>query len=364
MNTQTISQEIYNQRVLRSVTLQPIRKTVPLGQIQIVNTGVVEVDGVRIPMTKKAFSQLAKILGVPIQFQGRVDKYFGEDASRSIVNKMKSALILQGMSTITMVASPVQKEIVGFLKKGSEYISNNTFFEIAEGIISDHNLSVRDFNINPDDGSVNLNCFNPDREFNVGGLKDEFFQGGISISNSIEKGLLVSPYLNRLVCTNGMIGDSFSESYKLKGLHDVRMDEFRKHLAEMEKRNYKPMSFEERVNKAIGTMASFAEIEGAANLILGHSNAKKEEIGFWVPYDQTITEYVKFGMPPIRMSDEQKKNAKTGTTVWDLVNGLTHFSTHDNAFRIAPSSRSLIQKEAGAILAGKFDMENQIVSPF
>jgi hypothetical protein len=119
------------------------------------------------------------------------------------------------MSTITLVASPTSKMITGFLKLASEYISNSSFFEVANQVIDQHSLLVRDLSINPSSGSVTINCFNPNAEFSIGGLKDEFFQGGITLSNSLQKGMITSPYLNRLVCTNGMIGDSFQENYKL-----------------------------------------------------------------------------------------------------------------------------------------------------
>lgn len=364
MKIETISQESFNSKVDLAVSLQPIRKTVALGQVKVINQETVEINGNRIRMGKKAFTHLAKILGVPIQFQGRVDKLFGEETSSGIVNKMKGALISHGMNTITVVASPRTKEIIGFLKKGDEYISNSTFFDLANDIISEHNLSVRDFSINPEDGSVSINCFNPGSEYGIPGLSDEIFNGGLSLSNSIEKGLFVSPYINRLICTNGMIGESFSETYKLKSLHDLHLEGFMSHLKELEKRNYKPMSFEERVNRATTTMASFAELEASANLILGSCSAKTSEISGWIPYDETTDRYSKFGLHPMRMSMEQKKNAKTGTSVWEIVNGLTHFATHDNVFRVSESSRRNIQKEAGSIIAGKFDMENLVVSPF
>lgn len=361
---QTISQELFNTRMQKAIQLQPIRKTIPLLQIQVINTGVIEIAGSRIPMTKKAFSQLARMLGVPLQFQGKVDKYFGEEASRAIVNKMKSALIQQGLSQITAIASPVSKEIVGFIKKESQYVSNGTFFGIANNVLSDHNLLVRDFTVNPEDGSININAFNPNSNFGLAGLKDEFFQGGISLSNSIDKGILASPYLNRLICTNGLIGESFVENYSLKGIHEAQMKEFRDHLHQLEKRQYKPMSFEERVNMGINTMASFAELESAANLIIGSSGARPKEIESWIPYASTQEAFANFGKPTLFMGEDMKKNAKTGTSVWDVVNGLTHFSTHDSAFKVSESSRRQIQKEAGNMIAGKFDMENQIVSPF
>ncbi len=190
-----------------AIDRQPLRKTIPLGHLEVVNTGVVNINGVPVPMNKKAFSQLARILGVPIQFQGRVDKLFGEDATRSIVNRMKSALAAQGISQVTVSASPTSKEIIGFTKRESEYITNSSFFEVAQEIIHDHDLLVRDFSINGDNGLVTLSCFNPDANFQIGNHKDEFFQGGITLSNSFDKGLVVSPYMNRLVCLNGMIGD-------------------------------------------------------------------------------------------------------------------------------------------------------------
>lgn len=363
-NLETLSQAVYNQRVEYAIKTQPIRKTVPLGSLEVLNTEAVSINGKSIRMSKKAFSQLAKILGVPIQFQGRVDKFFGEEANRSLVNKMKSALVQQGMSTITVVASPVNKEIVGFLKRENEYISNGSFFEMAGNILNDHSLLVRDFSIDGGNGDITINCINPTSNFGLKDLKDEFFQGGITLSNSLDQGLIVSPYINRLICTNGMIGEAFTEKLKLKSLFSIHMEEFRKHLSEIEKREYKPFAFEERVNKAITTKASFAELECAAELIMNNSGARSEEISKWIPYQETANEYTKFGKSPLTMNLEQKKNAKTATPIWDIVNGLTHFSTHESAYRVDEASRRIIQKEAGALLAGRYNMENQVASPF
>lgn len=361
---ETISQHLYDRKKDSAIKVQPVRKTVALGNLQIINTGVVNVDGKNIPMNREAFSQLARILGVPIQFQDRVDKYFGENATSQIVNKMKSALVKQGVSTITMVANPREKQIVGFLKREGQYISNNTFFGIAEDVIADHNLLVRDLSIDESSGGITINCFDPHCDFQIGDHKDEFFQGGITLTNSIEKGIIVSPYMNRLICLNGMIGESFGESYKVKGIGPTQMEELRTHLRSLEKRNYKPFAFEERVKKAIQTNCSYAELEAAAELIIGKSSAKRDEIDRWVPIKETDSVFMKAGIMPSLMNAEKKKNAKTGTSVWEMVNGLTHFATHDSIFKLSDDARRIIQKEAGAIVSGTFDMENVVVSPF
>ncbi len=361
---QTLSQHVYDERMSHAISIQPIRKTIPLGDLRIINTGVIHIKDKPLAMNRRAFSQLAKILGVPIQFQGRVDKFFGEETTSQIVNKMKSALVQQGMSTITVVANPKEKQVIGFLKRESQYISNSTFFGVANEIIDDHNLLVRDFSIDTENGGITLNCFNPRADFQIGDFKDEFFQGGITLSNSLDKGIMVSPYMNRLICLNGMIGDSFGEAYKLKGLGSTYMEELRTHLNSLEKRNYKPFGFEERVNKAMTTNCSYAELEAAAELIMGNSGAKLNEISKWIPIQETNTKFMDFGIIPAMMSAEKKKNAKTGTPVWDMVNGLTHFATHENVFKVSEDSRRLIQKEAGKIMAGTYDMENVVLSPF
>jgi hypothetical protein len=64
------------------------------------------------------------------------------------------------------------------------------------------------------------------------------------------------------------------------------------------------------------------------------------------------------------MIGDKKKNAKTGTTIWDMVNGLTHFATHESVFKLHDDDRRHIQKEAGKIMSSTFDMENIVVSPF
>jgi hypothetical protein len=364
MAVQTLSQQTYDLRMAHAIQVQPIRKTLPLGDIQIINPSLVHLKGKPVAMNRRAFSQLAKILGVPIQFQDRVDKFFGEQATSQIVNKMKSALISQGVSTITVVANPKDKQIVAFLKRESQFISNNTFFGVASDIISDHNLLVRDFSIDDGDGGVTINCFNPNAGFQIGDHKDEFFQGGITLSNSIDKGIIVSPYMNRLICLNGMIGESFGESHKLKGLNPVHMEELRQHLNSLEKRNYKPMAFEERVNTAMKTNCSFAELEAAAELIMGRCGAKSEEIESWIPLHSTNQKFMNHGLFPMGMIGDKKKNAKTGTTIWDMVNGLTHFATHESVFKLHDDDRRHIQKEAGKIMSSTFDMENIVVSPF
>lgn len=361
---ETLTQEQFRTKADLATSVQPVRKTVSLGNLEILGDALIKVEGKHIPMTSKAFAQLATILGVPVQFQGRVDKLFGSDAKKDIVNKMKSALIRQGMSKLTLVASPTTKEIVGFLKKENSFISHQGFFGLVSGSIGDQGLSVRDFTISEDGTSVTVSCFDPRAEYAIEGLKDEFFQGGVTFHNSIIHGASVSPYINRLVCLNGMIGAGFNEDIKLKDLSNSSIEIFRGKMLDLSKRDYQPKNFIERAKKAMNTHASYSELEASSELILNSSNVSIPDLSKWLPYLETNEAFAKFGLPPVSLTPGQKKAAKTGTTMWELVNGLTHFSTHNSEYKISEDSRRAIQRKAGDLLAKTFDIENLILTPF
>lgn len=359
----TISQEVYNQRMERAISIQPIRKTVPLASIDIHGPGRISVGGKRVAIEYSAFMQLARILGVPISFQKRVDKLFSEEAATSIVNKMKEAMSIHGLSTVCLVASQIEKKIISVIRNDKLIISNKTFFESIEGVISDHNLEVRDFSVNSD-GGVYVNALSTGSGWDVKGLKDEYFQGGISFFNNPDDGFSVSPYINRLVCLNGAIGESFSETHRVKSISEKSISEFYEAIDRFAKRDFKPASFEKRVEIAMKTRASFAELEESAQLITSSSGLTRAEIEKWIPIVETSEKYEKHGTPTMFMTPEQKKNARTGTTIWEMINGLTHFSTHDSGALVSEPDRRWIQRKAGDILCDTHDMENMVQSPY
>jgi 3-deoxy-D-manno-octulosonic acid (KDO) 8-phosphate synthase len=70
-------------------------------------------------------------------------------------------------------------------------------------------------------------------------------------------------------------------------------------------------------------------------------------------------------LDPLFLNDDQKKNAKTGTSVYELIQGITHFASHDNGFKVNDYDRRVLQVNAANLLTKKsFDMANQVLSPF
>jgi hypothetical protein len=94
------------------------------------------------------------------------------------------------------------------------------------------------------------------------------------------------------------------------------------------------------------------------------SDADHKELEAWVPLHNTRAKFHESRIDTISFSTAQKKGAKTGTSVWDLVNGITHFATHDNGFKIDDYDRRRLQVEASRMLTKDFDMANFVPSPF
>jgi hypothetical protein len=152
---------------------------------------------------------------------------------------------------------------------------------------------------------------------------------------------------------------------KLGSMDPISMETFWSQMNELARRNFRPVGFESQIRKAMTTPASLSELADAHYSILSLSDVRLREAEAWVPYHETQDRFHKAGIDTIPMTPAQRKCAKTGTSIWDLVNGITHFATHDNGFKIDDYDRRRLQVEASKILSKKtYDMENIVASPF
>ena len=363
MKYTTLSQDVFDSTAKRAVELQPIRKEVSLKNLEVINDKTISVEGMQIPMSSQAFKDTIKAVGLPVTFDKSFTNSFGEKARQQLINRLKSSMAAKGQSTVSLVVSPETKSIIGVHKSPKDLISNDSFLKTASQVIDQHGLEVNNFTVS-DEGNIFISTSSPKNQWGLQGLKDEDFFGGVSFINNPKDGFQVSPFLYRLVCANGMIGKSFEDTMKLTSFDSRAMAGFFNELNAMAKSGFKPTKFEEQVRSAINTNASLYEMEEVYNIMRATSGAEYKELEAWVPLQKTRAKFHLHGIDTITMSKEQKKNAKTGTPIWDVINGLTHFSTHDNGFRIDDTDRRRMQVQAGAMLTKEFDMANLVSSPF
>lgn len=361
----TLASPAIAQRKTESLNAQALRKTVPFSEINLIDADTIEYSGARIKITTAAFKSLLKLIGMSQQFANKFEKLFNAEAKSQFINRMKDAMASNSgnLSNVTLVLNPVSKSVIHFGKDESVKISNEQFIGVAENMISDHGMDVTRWSTDPVTGIVTIDAFNPNAEFALKGLSDEVFTGGVTFQNSPVEGFKVMPYVNRQWCTNGLTTAMAQEAYQLHSLSNDNVNEFFEHMRSLRHNNFAPTGFAERVNIANNTPASLKEMNYAYNRIKGHAGDRADN---WIPLQENLNAYAKLGFE--NMNTHQMQQAQTNQSVWSLVNGMTHFSTHGQELidtNMQDHDAANLQVAAGNILgAKKFDFENSMPNPF
>ena len=362
---QTLSVDLLDQKKTQTLQAQALRKTVSFRDVKLIDEKTILFQGVHIGITDQAFRSLLGIIGMSKKFSQKFETLFTAAAKSEFINRMKDAMAsnISGLGNITMVLNPINRSVVLFQKEDVSQISNERFLDIAEGVIGDHNMGITNWSIDPTTGIVTLDAYNPKAEFEIKGLKDEVFTGGVTFRNSPLKGFEVMPYLNRQFCTNGLTTSLARESYQLHSLNNGEMEKFFQNMQDLRRNNFAPTGFSDRVRIANSTPASLSEMERAYNWIKPFAGERADN---WIPLEENLNQYAKIGFDD--MNAAQKKMSKTNQSVWSVIQGITHFASHaqdlietnmqdENAHRIQINAGMLIGKEA-------FDHENSVPNPF
>lgn len=361
----SLSSQVIDQRKAESINAQSLRKTVAFRDLNLIDEKTIEYNGSRIAITKDAFKSLLKLIGMSQQFANKFEKLFNTEAKAQFINRMKDAMASNSgnLSNVTLILNPINKTIIGFRRDESNGISNERFINVAENMISDNGMEVTRWSTDPHTGLITIDAFNPKAEFGIQGMNDEVFTGGVTFTNSPIKGLQVMPYMNRQWCTNGLTTAMAQETYQLHSLQNDDVNKFFEHMRSLRQNNFAPEGFADRVRNANNTAASISEMEFAYNRIKGHAGERADN---WIPLKENLNAYAKKGFET--MSNAQKKMAKSNQSVWSLINGMTHFSTHGHNIidtNMQDAQAAKIQVAAGDILGKKaFDHENSMPDVF
>lgn len=347
---------------------QPLRKEINLTDLKFITIDTVDYCGLKLGMNKRAIADIMSILGLAQSFGGKLNSVFGEQFTNTLMNTMKDAIAKQKTSSVTLLVSP-DRVIQRIHRTGSSYVSNENFFDIVERTIDKSDLSINNLQID-DQGGIIIGTTNPNSEFEISGsgLKSgqEVFQGGLNF-NRTYNGLQVDPFLHRLWCTNGLVTKEFEESIRMTNITPKSWETFHKNLERIESQNYQPKGFVDKVKMAANTPASLQEMSNGIQIIQRNSNIDDLNVQPFIPYGETYNAFKKMGIQPSELTHNQKRNARTNISVWDIVNGITDFASHDYGFEIKnpESTRNQMMVDAGSILTKKYDTQNLLLAqPF
>ena len=362
----TLSQSAFDVKKAEAINNQLMRKEITLSEFNVVDNNHIDIDGVKIEVTDKAFGKLLGRLRIPKAFAKRFSEGFGNDGLRQLITMMKSMKSSKNDQTVTLLVDPSTRKITDILPAGYASISNESFIDFASRYIDQYNLGVTHMG-SSQYGGTQINCVSPQGMFNVPGMQNEVFNTGVTFRNTPTRGLEVSPYLERLICANGMTSTAFAENYGLHNLNDKNINEFNEHMIRMASTNFQPVGLAENITKANNTDASLAEMQRAASSILSLDKAVDYDyVQKYIPVERAFKAYSTLGADPNTFTKAQMKNAKSGMSVWDLVNGMTNFASNDTKFNINEGKMGNLMVTAGNILCKKqYDTEGVLdINPF
>ena len=192
-----------------------------LTEIEIPSDEFIELNGTTLPISKDAFKDLISILGLNKKILKNFSEFMSEEAKFALIKAMQRGLANSDKKDLYLYASASTKTVERILTKKRPGFSDSNYLELVERVLNEN----PDFDINSkttDYRGVAVNLVNPNTPIGLNGFADESFHFGLSIENNFQKGTIVSPFNERLICEHriSLIG---RESVCLFAVHRKRL---------------------------------------------------------------------------------------------------------------------------------------------
>lgn len=335
------------------------RKKVSLGEIQIITEGVAKYAGLTFRLDPAAFTSLLAVLGISKSLRGKLIKDFGINFAEKLIEIMSSKS--SGVKAeLVMLVDVKSKTILNFLRSDTAMISNTTYFNEVTNIIDKYGLDISGLH-SRNNGGFSVSTLAPGSEWGMKGFNDEVFKFGLNFENDPIKGTVLSPFNQRLVCTNGMVTTDMLGASKIINTRDS-WENFFSTINSFNSSGFRPMDFDKSIKDTMKVQASVAELEYARNIIKSNSAFDDTSLELYMPYRETQLAYAKKNLDITMFNPEQKKNAESATSYYDLINEMTYISSNVTGMGVRNSDK--IQMAAGKMLSKVPNTSNIVNSPF
>lgn len=351
-----------------------LRQEGALSDLRVESEGRISYKGTKMDITNDAFGSLVKVLGLNKTVMGNFDKALGKGAQTELIDVMRTALAgNEAKNKVTLVMNAQTGAIVDFRKSAGSVLSNSAFFNLFEDVMNKHsNMNIKRMSIAAN-GAVDITAINPGWEFQVARLSDEIFHSGLAFGNKYNQSI-ISPFTERLVCTNGMVIQEKGMSLELKGSSASDLSTFLGAVRSIADVSFFENEFKGRVNRMANTVASYEEMHHAYTNIKHWLSVEDSEamstINEQLPLQEVRADYLRAGLD---IENEKKvtwRKAETPMSIWEVTNVVTDLASHPEAYGLTMRGENTrgvlaLQKLAGELAFKKeYDHEGSIPSIF
>lgn len=352
--TQLHNQSIdYDTIKKQAIAVEPIIGSYPLSAIQLGMKGIMKINGKTVRVNESARNRfLNNVLNVKPEFAARFRENTNEKVEKEMLAALQNGMARMGNTEVQIIANPTTQSITNFSTGKSNFTTHTLMFDMFERTMNRYpNLELKDCYMG-NQGEITLNTRST-KEVNLS--YEEDFQGGISFTNSADNGSGVTHNALRLICTNGLTG--FSKLNLGLAFDKQSLDMFFGKLDKYNMLNWITEDLVDGVQRKKGLLASVNELIAAKEVILKNSQLRKEDIDAFIPMSGVSQYLAKKGIDMQELTPAQRKNCPTNLNLWDLINQLTYFGSHDLGFKADFKS---IQSAAGTMFLKKEDAQNMV----
>lgn len=362
-----IKEKDYEEFKKASLNNEPIQKKVALSQIEVAENGTLIVAGTPVRSSENVVEKdlLQTILKLRPDLLTTFEK--GDLSKKDLINMVKSALALSNVkkSQITIVGSPLSGNVFSILPGNKDIISNKLAFDLFEKSIERSGKGTKIVSMTSNEnGGFSINVKKEvviDKSILSTLSVGEEFNPGFSFTSSPLLGIALRSYIERLVCTNGMSHTiERGGKFNISRLTDNIVLKFLEQFSQLSSNNFVNSAYAEQINKAASTPISFGEILTARKILTSHSKLRDTDINSYLPEFSTVDKLLTAkGVNFEECKPVQLKNYSTPYNVWEVVNRLTDFGSHNYGY---DAEYSKIQTAAGALFNKKrYDTQNLIL---
>jgi len=374
------NEETQNQNILNmdysdfkqtAIDEQPVYYHTKLSNVDLESLNSVSVEGNNLQMESSAVEDLHDIVGMSNKFGNHVQEVLGDDARVGLIRALRSGLANKKGLNVSVALDRKNKSVSGF-STDMNHITAEGFFDLVERMMDRYGLDLFNHNFILGSNKIAVGVKANKRLDLTGfsGMEDEMFGTGMTFM--MDRGeMRFLPQIERLWCTNQLIG-TYDSDYNISGLDDRNMESFFEKFDNLAQNGFIREDLTDYINRAANTRASVDEVMKSRALINEYKaeDGPNAVVGSLIPVAHVRDAYADLDdSPNVRdMSITQKKNALTDMSVWDVINGLTRFASHDytsDGFNITDGDQVRLQRCAGNLLEKKtLDCENVVPNPF
>lgn len=345
MTIEQAKHELLDKEVFRNIRVKSKSITViDMEHIRIGDNNIIELD-------KKLFSRLMIASGLkPTLLKSLFDAYKdNREILRILMERFKNR---SKDANIILVYNVASNKLINIVPESKIITSYASYLDLLERQLSTKGNTLRNLDLNYSTGQVQATLYN-NKDFDILGLKDEFFKGGFSFDYNLEQ-LSANYFMQRLVCANGMVTTT-----KLGSLHVHKPSDIGSFVYETRDKAWhgaNVTAIKEKSVSAMDTRASIAEVMKAYNTLKSTVPADKFDL---ISSTLTGSKLLKEMPQAYFLSNDNHKYLKSPINKYQLVNEITAVSSYfENSERVSlePYANRGIQKLGGEVLFAGNDL--------